>query len=267
MEKKLDLSDCTIVIPLHIDFPERLEHLRFLLRYFTKFFINHQLILVEQDVKSKIDFPLPPEADLEFITSEEDFSITRVSNSGAELVKTAFFCKCDTDLLVHPKAIFDAFERLKTDSSTSLVLPYNGISFNLTSPLKEDLMHSCDFQKLPCIQREEIASFSSPHLHLKCGDSQGLIHCFRTSVFKTLGGYNEEFIGWGYDDNEVLARFKGLGHPKEMLKGYNAFHLDHPRMYGGEFQVLQNFHRWQRVEKMPRDELVDYVKTWTRFGT
>lgn len=126
-------------------------------------------------------------------------------------------------------------------------------------------MRSFDFKKLPFVSHEKIATSHSPSLHLKCVDSQGLIHCFRTSVFKALGGYNEEFIGWGYDDNEILARFKILGHPKEILKGYNAFHLDHPRLYGGEFQALQNQHRWQRVEKMPAKELVEYVKTWTRF--
>jgi predicted glycosyltransferase involved in capsule biosynthesis len=262
---KYDLSDCSIIIPFHADCPERIEHLLFQLRYFSKFFIHYELIIVEQGIKPALHFPQSPGLRTEFIVSEEEFSTTRISNLGASLVKTPFFCKCDTDALIHPKAFFDALQTLKVNPSISVLLPYNGISFTLKGASKEELMRSLDFETLPFVLPEENCFFDSPCISLKSDASVGLIHFFRTATFKTLGGYNEEFIGWGYEDNEILIRFQTLGHPSEMLKNYNAFHLDHPRTEGSKFQLLQNIYRLNLVEAMSAQQLKDYLKTWTRF--
>ncbi len=263
--QKYDLSDCSIIIPFYADCPERIEHLLFQLRYFPTFFINYELIIVEQGIKPAIDFPQRPGLRVEFLNSNEVFSTARISNIGASLVKTVFFCKCDTDLFIQPRALFDALERLKANPSTSMILPYNGVSFTLKTPLREERMHSLNFEMLPFSFPEESTSIDIPHISLKSNESEGLIHFFRTSTFKALGGYNEEFIGWGYEDGEILARFHSLGHPKEVLADYNAFHLDHLRIEGSQFQLLLNIHRLNMVKGMSASHLVEYLKTWTRF--
>src|SRR5579885_3597724 len=209
---KLDLKDCSIVIPVRIDFPERLEHVNALLRYFPQFFKNYELIIVEQGKEPQVK----SEAVL-FVQTEEEFSTSQLSNIGAEHVKTPYFCKCDADACIDPRAIFEAFEKLKADSSLSLVLPYNGVSYTVQSPLREELIQSLNFRNLPLVQPRESLYFDAPHMILKNSNSKGLIHHFRTSVFKQLGGYNEEFIGWGYEDDEVLVRFEKLGHPPTYL--------------------------------------------------
>lgn len=261
-----DLADCSIVIPVQIDSKQRLEHLQFLFSFFQTHFVNHQLIIVEQGTESKVQ--PPKSAVFEFVFQDEDFSIAQISNIGASLVRTAFFCKYDVDAVVEPKAIFDAFELLKNDLSVSFAIPYNGVSFNIKNPLRRVILRSYHLRQLPVISRNEAHARSSEEISLKSAHSKGLIHHFRTSVFKALGGYNEEFIGWGFEDNEILARFALLGHQFHLLKDYTAFHLDHPRApmtFRSQALTAQNYQRFLAIQKMPQEEILQYIQTWSRF--
>ena len=265
--EKYDLSDCSIVIPVHIDSPERLEHIYFLHYFFNQHFSKHQLIIIEQGKKPQIHLASSPNIHIEFIKSENGFSSSEISNRGVLLVKSPFFCKYDADAIIHPKAIFDAFEHLKTNPNQSIVLPYNGLSFSIQDNLRKKILQTKDVQLLPFIKPEEIENKLPQDIHLKCQSSSGLIHHFNTSIFKELGGYNEEFIGWGYEDTEIINRFNTLGKPKIILENYNAFHLDHPRKEGDPAQIFKNYCRKQISQAMTPQELRHSIKTWNRFSS
>jgi hypothetical protein len=264
---KYDLTDCSIVIPVQIDSSHRLEHLHFLFSFFDAHFVNHQLIVVEHGIESKVQ--PPKNAVFQFVRSDEEFSTALISNVGASLVTTPFFCKYDVDAVVEPKAIFDAFVLLKNKPKVSLVMPYNGVSFNIKNPLRQAILRSVHLEKLPVISRGEAHLLSSEEISLKSRNSKGLIHHFRTSVFKAFGGYNEEFVGWGYEDNEILARFAKLKIPVKRLKNYTAFHLDHPRAattLRSQVQMTQNYQRALSIQEMSPQEIMQYIQTWNRFS-
>ena len=263
--EKFDLSDCSIVLPVQIDSVERFENVHFLFQFFEKYFRNHQLIGVEQGTEPKIQ--PHPGAEVEFVNSGEEFSLSQICNRGASRVKNSFFCKYDADALIHPKAIFDAFERLKREAGTSFILPYNGISLDIQNPLRSEIMQSFDLGSLPFLGKEDLDGFEQANMRIKNDNSTGLIHVFRTAVFRELGGYNEEFVGWGYEDEEVVARFDKLGHPRKILENYNAFHLDHPRKMGDSVQVFKNYYRYLVVKNMPADDILDYIKTCKATST
>lgn len=260
-----DLSDCSIVVPFHIDSKERLEHVHFLYDYFKQNFAHHQLIFLEQGRERQMHLQPSSNIQVEFIPSEEEFSLSEMSNRGASLVKSPFFCKYDADALIHPQAMFDAFELLKHQPQVSLVLPYNEISFSIAAELRQKILQTMDFSSLPFLKIGEAQRAHFPDMHLKNECSHGLIHHFRTSTFKELGGYNEEFIGWGYEDTEMIHRFKALGHPKILLENYNAFHLEHPRQKGDEAQIFRNYCRKQVMGAMSPEELRRAIQGWNRF--
>ncbi len=180
--QKYDLTDCSVVVPIQIDFKERLEHLLFIDSYFESHFINYQLILVEMDSEPKIQLPPKHNREVHFLQSREEFSLGTASNISATF------------------------------------------------------------------------------------DVDTLIHLFKTSTFKSLGGYNETFVGWGADDDEIWARFTNLGAAPAMLENYNAFHLEHPRKEGSVTEYLKNLYIAKVIEKMPAEESIDYIKTWNRFA-
>lgn len=264
MKKTYDLNGCTIVIPLEIDSKEREEHLQFLLKYFDKFFINHKIIIIEQGQESKVRIKKDC-VRIEFIKKEKEFSSSYLCNLGVKLVKTPFFCKCDVDVFIHPKAIFKALQALKTSSNVCFIFPYNGVSFTIKNPLRAKFLNSFDFDALPFVKPEEADVIDFPYFTLKNKESTGLIHIFRTDIFKMLGGYNEEFIGWGYEDDEVVYRFKNLGHPRLLLDGFNAFHLDHPRHYENSHQSA-NLLKARMVKQLTPEDLKEYINKWNPFN-
>ncbi len=262
---QFDLSDCSIVIPVCVDSMERCEHLQFLCVYFKKYFINCRLILAEVG-KTRL-IPLLTDREIEtHFTEREKFSLTDISNWGASLVKTPFFCKCDADTLIHPKAIFDAFELLKNSPDQSFVRPFNGILFDVTNPLRKNILQTVDLSPLPFFTKEQIETpFTIPNMRLRVKNAYGLIHVFRTSTFKELGGYNEEFIEWGAEDNEIVNRFQTLGHPRVHLENYNAFHFDHPRKPVEAAQVFKNRLKMRELKDATEEELRRDIQRWSRF--
>jgi len=261
-----DLSDCSIVVPVEVDSIERREHVHFLYAYFKKYFIHHRLIIIEEGKEPQIHLLPSPEVQIEFIPKQEgSLNISALSNQGIELVKTPFFCKCDADSLIHPKAIFDAFERLKQHPDQSFVCPFNGITWDILDPLRKQILQTLDFSSLPFLTHAELQMAPLPNIHLHNAHTAGLIHHFRTSVFKDLGGYNEEFIGWGYEDSEIVHRFQTLGHPRVLQEHFNGFHFAHPRKELDGVQVFKNLCRMQELKDASSDELQCAIQRWSRF--
>lgn len=264
---KFDLSQCSIIIPCELDFYERLEHLKFLLNYFTTYFKNLEIILILQGDEIPDNYKPPAEVKIKHVKKEGPFSLARLSNYGATFVTNPYFCKCDVDVLIHPKAIFESVEKLKSSPSHAFILPFNGVSYHMYNPLRAHWLkgETNDFSTLPFVKHEESLQASFPDLELKNNESKGLIHLFRTSIFKQLGGYNELFVGWGYQDAEVNSRFKTLGHPIERMENYNCFHFTHRKITGDKTQRLKNLEQFEKVQQMTPEQLKVYINTWSRF--
>lgn len=262
--EKYDLTDCSIIIPVEIDCKERLEHLHFQLEYFPRFFSNYELILVEHGKEPKVKIKRSG-IRYSFIKGEDEFATSKISNIGVLLAKNPFFYKCDTDVCIYPKAFFDALEKFKSRRDLAFMLPYNGVSFTIADPLRNELLNSFDFDKLPYVKPEEADQFKYPCMFLKNKNSTGLLHLFRTSVFKELGGYNEEYVGWGYEDDEIVNRFSRLGHPLELLEGYNCFHFNHPTKMAKLSQTAKNFLLANLPNTLSPGHLREYIKSWSRF--
>lgn len=272
-----DLSDCSIVIPVEVDCPERLEHIHFQYAFFKRYFVRHHLIIIEQGKEPQVHLPPAPNVQIEFVLKgREAFCTSLLCNQGIALVKTPYFCKCDADAAIHPKAIYEAFELLKNQPGQAFVLPFNGIFLSLFDPLRKEVLQTGDVSSLPFITRAQGAKIAKaprgskaysplPHATFRYLNMPGLIHHFRTKIFQELGGYNEEFIGWGCEDHEIIDRFRILGHPKTHLPNYNVFHFEHPRKEPDPHLLLQNHRIWQSIRRSSPEEIRESIQNWSRF--
>lgn len=261
---KYELSDCSIVIPFCMDCKERLEHLQFLYTYFADHFINYKLIVVEQGDEPKA--PASPNVFVKLIKADSPFSSGSISNKGVEEVATPFFCRFDVDAFVDPRALFEAVQIAKSRPEVSMILPYNGVSFTIQDPLRKEFIQSCDFKRLPFVRKEHLSDWKGKDMYVKNGEAVGLIYFFRTDVFKKYGGFNEEFVGWGFEDEEIAARFRQLKNPAQYLENYNAFHFDHPRIPGDPSKAFRNQFLSHIVAGMEEEDLIAYIKSWNRFS-
>jgi len=88
----------------------------------------------------------------------------------------------------------------------------------------------------------------------------GAVVCDRKDFFM-VGGYNENFISYGYEDMEFFARIEKLGYGISRIDYANAYHLPHPR---GTNSSYNNYHRANkqeltRVQNMSAAELRHYA--------
>ena len=95
--------------------------------------------------------------------------------------------------------------------------------------------------------------------------SVGGIVMFNKDRFLEMGGYNENFICWGAEDNELYHRCNILEHKQYRDNDLNSvcFHLFHRSAVRNQHPFYQsNFDEANKVVKMSKDELSSYVKTW-----
>jgi predicted Zn-dependent peptidase len=91
---------------------------------------------------------------------------------------------------------------------------------------------------------------------------------FNTERFLQIGAYNEKFICWGAEDNELFTRCKILEHTKFRDTDINSvcFHLFHRNAVRSNHPYYQsNFDEAGRVESMSKEQLLNYIKTWKQF--
>ncbi len=249
---KLDLSALTIVVPFRYDFPQRRENLETVLRFFDHFFDHLHVVVIETGAPTGQDLTTRyPWLAYHFLPSESTFHRTRYFNMGAKLSTRELVACYDTDVLFRPAAIMAAMSYLQSDPSHWFCFPYNGQFWTVSGEFRAQIMETFNFDQVA--QR-------SVCVHPM---SQGGATMFRRAEFLSLGGYNEKFISWGWEDNEIVTRFSRLGCPPYRVPGEICVHLDHPRGENssdthGYFQ--QNFKEFRRVFRMVPSEVCRYIE-------
>jgi hypothetical protein len=86
--------------------------------------------------------------------------------------------------------------------------------------------------------------------------------CFlcSTTLLRHVRGLNELFIGWGYEDDEIITRLCRLGYRAMRVKG-PMLHIAHERLTNSwpndDFIELSKA-EWKRIRFMPPEEIARY---------
>jgi GT2 family glycosyltransferase len=80
-------------------------------------------------------------------------------------------------------------------------------------------------------------------------------------AFASSGGWNPNFVSYGFEDQEFDLRLRRLGRRVERTQGFNLVHLDHPRGRDSRFATFyrQNEAEFERVAAMSPDDLRLYA--------
>lgn len=259
---KSDLSDVTFNIPLRFDSPERKENVELVIEYLLHHFDTHILICEES---RDIMFAYLQEYGCRYIylhSHSPHLHRTKCLNLMARKSRTPFICNYDSDVLLPPRQYVEAVELLRRGVYDGC-FPYGGKFYNVSrkdyKTIKDSLSPAVlDEKKCRLLNRSSI----------------GGALFWNKEQFTAGGMENENFIGWGYEDNELMERFKKLGFTIGRAAG-SLFHLDHPRNSVSSFNPLKktagyfrnpilknNKREYNKVKAMTRAELSDYIKTW-----
>ena len=87
---------------------------------------------------------------------------------------------------------------------------------------------------------DQLYRYSDPHygiIHSISGGACGFSSCFsRQFYFNVLGGYNENFTGWGGEDDDITLRASHILGDFYNLP-YTIYHLPHGSRYGGNREI------------------------------
>ncbi len=198
---------------------------------------NPQFILVEDDTQPNTELAkslqtLFTEPDIHnFLTNKMDYRRPLAYNIGANLTERRVLCFLDTDIIVHPASI-EMTKNCLLDGTFDVMWPYNGTAMFMTELGRSCFISDPRIDNLLQFRPKSNVLFSAnPYMRVEHNKAKGAISMQRRESFETTGGFNIDFIGWGYEDDEFEYRMRVLNQKLGRCLGEHEvfYHLYHPR--------------------------------------
>ena len=206
-------------------------------------------------------------------------------NKGIKLAKTNILNFIDTDIIIHPNQLLETADRLWEDDNAGLMYPYNGLFLCAEKPLKDKFCETLNYEELLVIPEavelytgikdntldtDQMSYVNKVYNDILIGHmaSKGGCVMGRKDNLVKCNGYNPNFCGWGYEDDEVPLRVSKLGFNVTRVngKGKVIWHLHHFDGTGSEKEkqpfYKENFEIMFFVSNSTSYKLKDYIKTW-----
>ncbi|MGY6530821.1 MAG: glycosyltransferase family 2 protein [Cyanobacterium sp.] len=156
-----------------------------------------------------------------FVQSDGVFHKTSLLNHGLNLVNTKYSMAYDVDLIPYKNSLFDHLDIAKK-SAFLLVTAYRLMVKQSFIDDKSDLNS--------IIEQSAIAPEDKPRAlkkHLISHEKFGVLPIFRTEELERIGGWDEEFVGWGGEDQDMIERYSNLGYNLCRVPDLVYLHLNH----------------------------------------
>ena len=291
-----DFSNISIIIHCRIDNKERAENAKLIYNFYKNYTVDSEIVFIEDDSDGKLltHISIRPEDKYELTNNSDNWQKTKSYNRGANISTRQYFCFLDLDIIVHPKYIIEAVQQIKIDNSMGLVLGYNGQALYITYEGKRLFEQQPTYTTLECfiprewlnqgtlinenistVQNYKTSQTGSPlnvYKYCVAPNNKAVGGCAITSKekFFEYRGFNPNFVGWGYEDNELPGRVHRLGYNVTRINYPEAllFHLPHDPPGGAPDKSADkdhntNQHECIKVENSTKAELQEYIKTWT----
>lgn len=219
----ISFRDVTFIIPLRIDFLERLENAKIVLNYLLYNFDTNIIVYEDGEKSHATDF----EIDLSKIhyiykktVQNSTFHRMRYLNEMLVHVQTKVVVNYDIDIILPPQSYITARDMI-INQGYKIVQPFcNSIGNRCFYVTNKDVLNQYNFEKAEDDLRKNRNGYAG----------LGFAVFLDTYTYKSMGGENEDFLAYGPEDQERFYRFNKLGY-KTGIEGVNGpvFHLEHPR--------------------------------------
>ncbi|KAA3625134.1 MAG: glycosyltransferase [Proteobacteria bacterium] len=199
----------------------RLRNFYAVLRHFSRIFKDWEYVVVEQDSYSKIDRScLGCDVLHSLAFNPGVFNKSWGLNLGYRRSSGDMIVFADSDIIVPSQHMTMAIKAL--DLGVDLVRPYRSI-VDLGCAETEAYLTGGRFPKIDN-ERALNRNYLGENLCLAGG-----IFAIRRDRFEYFGGFDEEFVGWGGEDDAFSIRAQALSDKTRIARRALAWHLWHPR--------------------------------------
>ena len=282
-------SNVTFVTHLRYDHTDRVKNLQAILNYYSLYCKNSKFIIVEDDNNHNTNFDSvqwPKGTTYFLLKNKGPWHKTKSLNYGIKQSLTPVVVALDTDCIIPIKSLKKCVDAVMDDAT--MTYPYNGYVIDVSYRLR-DLFISSDYnysilsKQLPPVNTLKLGqAFGAPetHFYVRCtninppGDEfhlgVGGVVVFNKDRCIEMGGYNEKFVCWGGEDNEIDSRCIKLGYKQFRDDDIDAvcFHLYHHNATRHNNPCYEsNMAELDRIDpkNISKDDLIDYIKTWNNF--
>lgn len=236
-----------MIVSLLVAYRKRPQHLKEFLSHFRSSVTldDLEIILIEGDEQSELE---PQEWDIpnlkyKFVPMSGDFHKTKLLNIGLSLASGDFVIPYDVDLLPLKDSISVGLQ-IARSSPQVLVTGYRLMS------------------NVPCfdhnLQDLGIApedSHSALRKQMLSREKFGVCPFFSRSKLLKIGGWNERYVGWGAEDQDIIDRYCGREIHLARFPNLVYVHLDHDVTPG-----------WNDPEFLQRNRKIYYEALASREG-
>ena len=196
-------------------------------------------------------------------SKDQIFHRTRILNDMTMMADTPVVVNYDCDILL-PLTSYEESEKLIMDGTHDVVYPYGDGDWQYQIFADDDLVSRFinDEYNLSVLE-EKSRVYDAKY---------GFCQFFNREKYIEGGLENENFIAYGYEDNERWYRFNTMGYNVGRLDAF-VYHLEHARTANSWFTnpyIDKNKNLYERINQMNGEELkeyysnLDYVKLRTR---
>jgi predicted glycosyltransferase involved in capsule biosynthesis len=263
---KHDLKNATFIMPLRIESEDRLRNIVISLAYLLKNF-DTNVIIQEVDTDSKFQNYAAPQLenlidDMSSITliyeknDDPIFHRTRILNDMLMEAKTDVVVNYDTDVIFPPSSYLIAYDKI-TKLGYDLVYPYGQGEWQYKVTVNQDLINdlvNSDWSH---------SAFEDHDAKEKSTSDYGWAQFFNRKSYIEGGGENENFVSYGYEDNERPERFERLGYKVGRVDD-TIYHMEHVRTMNSWFtnpHIENNKNLYERLKAMSPEQLKNYYDT------
>ncbi|AWJ91745.1 hypothetical protein Sp245p_18165 (plasmid) [Azospirillum baldaniorum] len=249
---RLDLRDVTVLVPFRADSADRKRNLRWIVSFLLKHADTTVLIGEDKAGPSDVADALGPELaarcrHLHLTGNDTPFTHkAHLLNRMVEAAETPIVALHDTDVVVDP--VQYALARDAVRGGAAMAFPYNGLFFWILGREVHRFGHTLSAAPLNAV---------CPRFPLMHRDSPGGGAFFDRAALLAAGGYNERFVSWGYEDDEIVERLRRLGLRVERVPG-PLYHLEHARPENSTHRnpfIDANKAELERIQAMDADAL------------
>lgn len=224
---------------------DRIQNLRRVLDWINGFG-GVEVLLIEQDTHSKISH-LNLRAKHIFIKSNMPYNRSWAFNVALKNSNSNIIVFGDSDLIMDPNEFITGLNSLK---EYSMVSPYNSV-IDLTP--QETVM-----------QLNEMLSINRPGRGDAKNDPQKINPCGGISMFRKediikIGGWNEDFLSWGGEDDCEFIIVKNFLTYTEL--NAKCYHLYHEKAQPDMKFYQRNLQLLQKISQMNKDQLQKMIQS------
>jgi predicted glycosyltransferase involved in capsule biosynthesis len=265
------MNDITFIVHLRKDTEERVKNASITLTYYKSILPTAKFIVVEDDKVQNFKFLEDESTTYLHFYNEGQHNKCKGYNLGLAHSTTDIVCFLDIDCIVSKQNIEKTVDTLNI--SDSICIGYNGVAIYFNYYIKNSITDYSeslyDFLESYVDKSNLYNNYTNDYYHVANMKAVGGMLVGYTNTFKKIGGFNPNFKGWGYEDNEIVVRAKKLNIPIFAINTSKPFlfHLPHidqsKRNTESDHASYQlNQQEFIRINNLSQIELEDYIKTW-----